>query len=162
MSYSVSITYTPANDLLNAKKQPLGVVSAFPIPGLSGRTAVSDEYMYAPATATKAVYNRDNFSAIDSNGNIKSTGTDYADIAYIPGGQLRWNREVTDAIYKIIEAYATPTVPVSRAWQKFTFAITGGTTTFVVENYAEAESYKNAGKALANYGISVTVSTVSA
>jgi len=157
MSYTVAITYTPTNDILNAKKPELGVVSAFPIPGLSGRVAVSDAYIYAPETATKAVYNKDKFATVNADGTLADTEK-YGDVTYLPGAQLRWSREVTKDLYKILEAYATPTVPVSRAWQQFRLAIEGGTTTFVTENYAEAESYKNAGKALANYGITVVVS----
>ena len=63
MSYNVSITYTAANDLFNAPAQKAGVVTAAPIPGLGGRTAPSDAYVYAPDTATAQVYNREALSA---------------------------------------------------------------------------------------------------
>lgn len=156
MAYTVTITYTPANDILNAKSEPQGIVSAVSIPGLTRQPAPSDQYIYAPANAAKAVYNAENVSTIDANGNIAAVDK-YKDLTYLTSGQKRWAKAVTDAIYKIIEAYATPQVPVYRAWQTFKLAIAGGSISFETANYAEADFYKDAGKALTLYGIAVTV-----
>ena len=134
MSYNVLITYTAANDLFNAPAQKAGVVTAAPIPGLGGRTAPSDAYIYAPDTATAQVY------------------------SYGTASQRRWPTTVTDNISSILEAYATPQVPVYRAWQTFKLAIDGGTPyEFSVASFAEAEFYREAGTALGKFGISVTV-----
>lgn len=261
MSYNVSITYTAANDLFNAPAQKAGVVTAAPIPGLGGRTAPSDAYIYAPDTATAQVYNREALSAnsdveyvvavagiysvtiggtvasgdtitvggaittLDATSaatttaaatavaaviNAASTGaaakyaatssgavvtmtektgnegtgaptatTSTTDItvavattkagvagsvasttlySYGTASQRRWPTAVTDNISSILEAYATPQVPVYRAWQTFKLAIDGGTPyEFSVASFAEAEFYREAGTALGKFGISVTV-----
>lgn len=260
MSYNVSITYTAANDLFNAPAQKAGVVTAAPIPGLGGRTAPSDAYIYAPDTATAQVYNREALSAnsdveyvaavagiysVTIGGTVASAGTititvggasttmnavsttaaatavaaainaastgaaaKYAatssgavvtmtektgnegtgaptattsttDVtvavattkagvagsvasttlySYGTASQRRWPTAVTDNISSILEAYATPQVPVYRAWQTFKLAIDGGTPyEFSVASFAEAEFYREAGTALCKFGISVTV-----
>ena len=260
MSYNVSSTYTAANDLFNAPAQKAGVVTAAPIPGLGGRTAPSDAYVYAPDTATAQVYNREALSAnsdveyvaavagiysVTIGGTVASAGTititvggasttmnaasttaaatavaaainaastgaaaKYAatssgavvtmtektgnegtgaptattsttDVtvavattkagvagsvasttlySYGTASQRRWPTAVTDNISSILEAYATPQVPVYRAWQTFKLAIDGGTPyEFSVASFAEAEFYREAGTALGKFGISVTV-----
>lgn len=158
MAFTVTITYTPANDILNAKAEPQGIVSAVSIPGLTRQPAPSDQYIYATKlnAATKAEYNAETVSTIDANGQIAAVDK-YKDLTYLTSSQKRWPKAVTDAIYKIIEAYATPQVPVYRAWQTFKLAIAGGSISFETANYAEADFYKDAGKALTLYGIAVTV-----
>jgi hypothetical protein len=161
MSYNVSITYTAANDLFNAPAQKAGVVTAAPIPGLGGRTAPSDAYIYAPDTATAQVFNRENLADIDATGAIvegTSAAPGTSAQTYLTSGQRRWPKAVTDSIRSILKAYATPQVPVYRAWQTFKLAIDGGTPhEFSVASFAEAEFYREAGKALGKFGISVTV-----
>jgi hypothetical protein len=81
--------------------------------------------------------------------------------SYGTASQRRWPTTVTDNIKSIIEAYKTPQVPVYRAWQSFKLAIDGSTPyTFEAASAAEADFYVNAGKALVNYGITVTSTTV--
>lgn len=159
MAYNVTITYTPTNDIFNAKKEVGGVVTAAPIPGLGGRSAPSDAYIYAPDSATKPVYNKECVCTIkEADGTVADTDK-YKDVGYITSGQRRWPKAATQSIMGILEAYATPQVPVYRAWQSFKMAIDGSTPyAFKVETFAESEFYREAGLALAKYGITVATS----
>lgn len=155
MAYTITVTYTAANDIFNAKKEVDGIVTPCPIPGLDNRNAPSDAYIYAPEGATKPVYNKENIITIDDSGNPTTTDT-YKTASYLPGSQRRWAKNDTKGIMNILEAYATPQIPVYRAWQTIKLAITSGTYSFEVATAAESEFYKEAGKALTNYGIVIT------
>lgn len=156
MAYNVTIVYNPSNDILNAKKEIDGVVTPVAIPGLENRNAPSDAYIYAPVGSTAPIYNKENILTIDADGKATTTDT-YKTASYLTASQRRWPKEVTNGIKNIIAAYLTPQVPAYRAWQTFKLAINGGTYTFEVPSFAESEFYKEAGAALGNYGITVTV-----
>lgn len=155
MAFSVTIQYTAANDILNAKKEVEGVVTPAPYQPIP-TGAPSDAYIYAPEGSTKPVFNKENLITTDANGNPVATNT-YVTAGYNTSGQRRWPKSVTGSIKYILEAYATPQVPVYRAWQTIKMAITGDSYNFTTESLAEAEFYKEAGKALTDYGITVTV-----
>lgn len=155
MAFAITITYTPANDILNAVKEIEGVVTPAPYQPIPTK-APSDAYIYAPEGSTKPVFNKENFITIDANGNPVNTNANIT-IGYSTSGQRRWPKSVTNSIKNIIAAYLTPQIPAYRAWQTFKLAITGGSLEFTTENVGEAEFYKEAGTALANYGITVTV-----
>ena len=157
MAYNVTITYTAANDILNAKKEALGVVTPAPY-APTPTSAPSDAYIYAPAGSTKPVFNQETVITTDANGNPVAENA-YTTFAYNTSGQRRWPRG-TNSIIGILETYATPQVPVYRAWQTFKLAIEGGSTTFEVPSFAEAEFYREAGKALEKYGITVETEAV--
>lgn len=163
MSFSVEIVYNPSQDIFNAKKGTNSVVTAAPIPGLGGRTAPSDSYIYGSEGATKPEFVGDVF-LYDKDDNTQESpipaGTvkNTASGAYASGSQKRWSRSVTADINSIIEAYATPQIPTYRAWQHFKLAIDGSDSyIFNVETFAEAEFYRSIGTALTKYGITVAV-----
>lgn len=157
MAYAaITITYTPADDILNAKKEQDGVVTPAPI-AKTPTTAPSDAYIYAPAGSTTPIYNQETIITTADGAAVAANA--YATAAYNTSGQRRWPRG-TNSIIAILEAYATPQVPVYRAWQTFKLAIEGGSTTFTVDTFAESEFYREAGKALNNYGITVTVEAI--
>lgn len=162
MSYSVVIKYNPANDIFNACKDNDSVVTSAPIPGMGDRTAPSDAYVYAPESATSQVFNKECLCTVDKNGVVQSTDT-YVTAAYSTSGQRRWPKGTTDSIKAILEAYATPQVPVYKAWQTFKLAINGSTPyKFEVPTMAESEFYREAGLALSKYGIVVETAVVTA
>lgn len=155
MAFSVTLQYIAANDILNAKKEAQGVVTPAPYAPIP-KTAPSDAYIYAPEGSTTPIYNKENTMTIDGDGKAVATNK-YSDITYNTSGQRRWPRNTVNSISHILEAYATPQVPVYRAWQTIKMAIEGGSYEFTTNSIAEAEFYKEAGKALTNYGITVTV-----
>lgn len=156
MAYTVTITYTAANDLLNAKKAEGGVVTPAPI-AATPKNAPSDAYIYAPTGSTTPIYNQETVITTTATG-APTTNT-YTTLGYNTSGQRRWPKG-SNSIIAILEAYATPQVPVYRAWQTFKLAIEGGSTVFTVETFAESEFYREAGKALNNYGITVVTEPV--
>lgn len=155
MSLTVTITYTPANDIFNAPAQVEGVVTPTPYAAIP-KTAPSDAYIFAPEGSTAPVYNKENLVITGSAG-TEDPAAVTATAVYLTSGQRRWPRGTTNSIKNIIEAYCTPQVPVYRAWQTFKLAITGGSLVITTDSQAEADFYRDAGKALTNYGISVTV-----
>lgn len=157
--YTVKITYTSTKDLLNAKKEDIGVVTPCSIPGLSHKTASSDAYVYAPEGSTKPMYNAEALLTIDATGKATTTDT-YKTAALLTSAQRRWPKSETNSMFSIITAYATPQVPVYRAWQTFKLAINSGSYEFTVDTFAESEFYKEAGLALKNYGIEVASTAV--
>lgn len=157
MAYNVTITYTAANDILNAKKEIDAIVT--PVSIAIPPAAPSDKYIYAPAGSTTPVFNKENIITTDANGAPVATNA-FTTAAYNTSGQRRWPKGETPML-GIISAYATPQVPVYRAWQTFKLAIEGGTTTFEVPTFAESEFYREAGAALVNYGITVTTAAAS-
>lgn len=157
--YTVKITYTSTKDLLNAKKEDIGVVTPCPVPGLAHKTVPSDAYIYASEGSTKPIYNKEAFLTIDTAG--KSTTTDtYKTAALMTSSQRRWPRSEANSMFNIITAYATPQVPVYRAWQTFKLAVDSGSYEFTVDTFAESQFYKETGTALKNYGIEVTATAV--
>ena len=161
MAYTVTITYTAANDILNAKKEEQGVVTPTPVVTMANRPAPSDAYIYAPEGATKPIYNAENFATIAT---ADGTGKEKGEIVEVKGlttlltaSQRRWPKSTAKGLFQILEAYATPQVPVYRAWQTFKLAITSGSYEFPASTFAEAEFYREAGNALKNYGITVAV-----
>lgn len=158
MAYNVTITYTPANDLFNIKAETQDIVTPAPYAHIP-TDAPSDAYIYAPDGATTPVFNKENFITIDSDGKPVAANT-YITAGYNTSGQKRWPKTVTDSISYVLDAYKIPQVPVYRAWQTFKLAIAGGSTTFEVATFAEADFYADAGKALAKCGITVTVEEV--
>lgn len=163
MAYTITITYTAANDILNAKKEAQGVVTPTPVTLCANRPAPSDAYIYAPEGSTKPVYNAENFATIAA---AASSGVEKGEVSAVPGttalltgSQKRWPKSTANGLFGILEAYATPQVPAYRAWQTFKLAITSGTYEFATENFAESEFYREAGRALSNYGITVAVAS---
>lgn len=149
MAYTVTITYTAANDIFNAKVQKSNIVTAAAIPGITANempgeyVGPSKAYLYAADSATAPQYLKENFATTSDS--------------YLTSSQLRWPKSVTNSIINILEAYRTPQVPVARAWQTIKLAIAGGQYAFAVESGADAAFYEDAGKALKNYGITVSV-----
>lgn len=149
MAYTVTITYTPANDIFNAKVQKSNIVTPAAIPGITATempgeyVGPSKAYLYAADSATEPQYLKENFATTSDS--------------YLTSSQLRWPKSVTNSIINILEAYRTPQVPVARAWQTIKLAIAGGQYAFAVESGADAAFYEDAGKALKNYGITVSV-----
>ena len=148
MAYTVTITYTSANDIFNAKVQKSNIVTPAAIPGITATempgeyVGPSKAYLYAADSATVPQYLKENFATTSDS--------------YLTSSQLRWPKSVTNSIINILEAYRTPQIPVYRAWQTFKFAIEGGQPfEFAVETAAEAQFYVEAGKALAKYGFKV-------
>ena len=154
MAYTITITYTKADDIFNAKAQASNIVTAAPIPGVTANEmpgeyfGPSKAYIYAPDEATAPAYIKEN---LVNNGDL----TD-AELSLLTSAQLRWPKSVTNAITSILEAYKTPQVPVYRAWQTIKLAIEGGSNTFSVASFAESEFYVEAGKALNKFGITIT------
>lgn len=160
MTYTITITYTAANDLLNAKVEPQGVVTPTPVLLCANRPAPSDAYIYAKEGSKAPVYNPEHFIELDEQGQAKNGDTDaFKNCAMLTSAQKRWPKSTANGLFGIIEAYATPQVPVYRAWQTFKLAVTSGTYTFTTENFAESQFYQEAGLALANYGITVGVTS---
>lgn len=163
MSYTVTITYTAANDIYNMNKQTPNIKSVAPIPGLSSNStpgtwgSPSDKYLYAPDDATAPVYNKENLFT-NSSGAL----TAIANLSLLTSSQLRWPKSATASMMNILEAYLIPQIPVYRAWQTFkmTASQDGTTNTFEVETLAEASFYKDAGEALKDYGFTVSYEAV--
>ena len=153
MAYTVTITYTAANDIFNAKVQKSNIVTAAAIPGITANempgeyVGPSKVYLYAPDSATAPAYLKEN---LVNNSDLSDAG-----LSLLTSSQLRWPKSVTNSIINILEAYRTPQIPVYRAWQTFKLAIAGGEMEFAVETNAEAQFYVEAGKALAKYGFEV-------
>ena len=149
MAYTVTITYTPAKDIFNAKVQKSNIVTPAAIPGITANempgeyVGPSKAYLYAADAATAPQYLKENFATTSDS--------------YLTSSQLRWPKSVTNSIINILEAYRTPQVPVARAWQTIKLAIAGGQYAFAVESGADVAFYEEAGKALKNYGITVSV-----
>lgn len=161
MAYTITITYTAANDILNAQKETQEVVTPTPVMLCANRPAPSDAYIYAPEGSTKPVYNAENFATVAA---AAGTGVEKGQVTAVPGNttlltgsQKRWPKSTANGLFGILEAYATPQTPVYRAWQTFKLAITSGSYEFEAATFAEAEFYREAGLALANYGITVAV-----
>ena len=158
MAYKITITYTKANDIFNAKAQTSNIVTAAPIPGVSANEmpgeyfGPSKAYIYAPDNATAPAYIKENL--------VNNADLSDAQLSLLTSAQLRWPTSVTNAITAILEAYKTPQVPVYRAWQTIKLAIEGGSTEFSVATFAESEFYVEAGKALAKFGITVASEVV--
>lgn len=152
MAYTVTITYTPSDDIFNAKVQKSNIVTPAAIPGITANempgeyVGPSKAYLYAADAATAPQYLKENFATTSDS--------------YLTSSQLRWPKSVTNSIINILEAYRTPQVPVARAWQTIKLAIAGGTYTFAVEDEAAAFFYKELNTDLAKYGIAVTVSGI--
>lgn len=156
MAYTVTITYTSANDIFNAKVQKSNIVTAAAIPGITANempgeyVGPSKAYLYAADSAiTAPQYLKEN---LVNNADLSDAG-----LSLLTSSQLRWPKSVTNSIINILEAYRTPQIPVYRAWQTFKLAIAGGKMEFAVETNAEAQFYVEAGKALAKYGFEVEV-----
>ena len=153
MAYTVTITYTAANDIFNAKVQKSNIVTAAAIPGITANempgeyVGPSKAYLYAADSATTPAYLKENL--------VKNSDLSDAGLSLLTSSQLRWPKSVTNSIINILEAYRTPQIPVYRAWQTFKLAIAGGEMEFAVETNAEAQFYVEAGKALAKYGFEV-------
>ena len=158
MAYTVTITYTAANDIFNAKVQKSNIVTAAAIPGITATempgeyVGPSKAYLYAADSATVPQYLKENFNVTGTAGDEALTDVS---LSYLTSSQLRWPKSVTNSIINILEAYRVPQVPVYRAWQTFKFAITGGELEFAVETAEAATFYLDAGKALAKYGFTV-------
>lgn len=173
MAYSVTITYTAANDIFNAKVQKSNIVTAAAIPGITANempgeyVGPSKAYLYAADAATRPQYLTENL-VTGANIDPKNPGEEHtaadamadAGLSLLTSSQLRWPKSVTNSIINILEAYRTPQVPVARAWQTIKLAITGGSYTFAVESEAAAFFYKELNTDLAKYGIAVTVSGI--
>jgi len=153
MAYTVTITYTAANDIFNAKVQKSNIVTAAAIPGITANempgeyVGPSKAYLYAADSATAPAYLKENL--------VKNSDLSDAGLSLLTSSQLRWPKSVTNSIMNILEAYRIPQIPVYRAWQTFKLAIAGGEMEFAVETNAEAQFYVEAGKALAKYGFEV-------
>lgn len=164
MAYTISITYSPANDIFLAKNQTSNIVTAAPIPGITANEmpgeydGPSKPYLYAPDEATTPKFLKEKLFA----GTGEASAYTDANLHYFTSSQLRWPKSVTNSMINILEAYRTPQIPVYRAWQSFKMAIEGGTTKFKVDTYAQASFYVEAGKALKDYGFTVTSEEVTA
>lgn len=159
MSYSVTITYTAANDIYNMDKQTPNIRTVVPIPGLSSNTmpgtwqGASKPYIYAADDATAPEYNKE---LLFTNADGAISGI--ANVSYLTSAQKRWPQSVAMSLMNILEAYLIPQIPIYRAWQTFkmTADLDGVTNTFSVDTLAEASFYKQAGDALKDYGFAVT------
>jgi hypothetical protein len=159
MSYTVTITYTAANDIYNMQNQELNVKTVAPIPGLSASTmpgkwpGASKPYIYAADNATAPEYNKENLFT-NTNGSI----TAIANISLLTSAQKRWPQSVAMNLMNILEAYLTPQISIYRAWQTFkmTAELDGATNKFTCDTYAEASFYVQAGAALKDFGFTVT------
>lgn len=159
MAYTVTITYTAADDIFNIKNQTSNIKSVVPIPGLSANTTpgtwdgASKPYIYAADDAVAPEYLKENLFT-NSSGSI----TGIANLSLLTSSQKRWPKSVAMDLMNILQAYLIPQVPIYRAWQTFkmTSDLDGVSNTFTVDTLAEASFYKNAGDALAKYGFEVT------
>ena len=158
MAYQITITYSPANDKFLTKNQGPNIVTAAPIPGLTATEmpgeydGPSKPYLYAPDGATTPKFLKEKLYA----GTGEASAYTDANLHYFTSAQLRWPKAVTNSLINILEAYRTPQIPVYRAWQTFKMAIEGGTYTFDVDTFAQAQFYAEAGRALTDYGFTVT------
>lgn len=158
MSYTVTITYTAANDIFNIDKQTPNLKTVAPIPGLSSSTlpgkwkGPSKQYLYAADDATAPEYLKENLYENSSN-----TLTP-ANLSLLTSSQKRWPESTAMDLLNILQAYLIPQIPLYRAWQTFkmTADLDGATNAFEVDTYAEASFYVQAGKALEKYGFEVT------
>ena len=165
MSFTVTITYTAANDIFNMDKQTPNVKTVAPIPGLSSSTVPgkwrgpSKEYLFAADDATAPEYLKENLFT-NSNGAI----TGIANLSLLTSSQKRWPESVAMDLLNILQAYLIPQIPIYRAWQTFkmTADLDGTTNTFDVDTAAEASFYVQAGAALKDYGFTVTSEAASA
>lgn len=164
MAYQVTITYEPSKDIFNIRtaiENPVTgtqmPVTPFSIPGLSHGETPSDAYIYADNSATTPVYNKELLSEVTAAGVAANNEAPDTYATYLTGSQKRWPKQVTDNILSIIEAYATPHIPVYRAWQTIKLAVEGGSKTIIADTTAQAEFYREACKALTQYGISVDI-----
>lgn len=159
MSYTVTITYTAANDIYNIDKQTPNIKTVAPIPGLSSSTmpgkwqGPSKEYLYAADGATAPAYLKENLFT-QSSGSL----TGNANLSLLTSSQKRWPESTAMDLMNILQAYLIPQIPIYRAWQTFkmTADLDGATNSFSVDTAAEASFYVQAGAALKNYGFAVT------
>lgn len=160
MSYTVTITYTAANDIYNIDKQTPNLKTVAPIPGLSSSTlpgkwkGPSKEYLYAADDATAPEYLKENLFTQNSTG--EHTGN--ANLSLLTSSQKRWPESTAMDLMNILQAYLIPQIPIYRAWQTFkmTADLDGASNSFEVDTYAEASFYVQAGKALEKFGFEVT------
>ena len=156
--FSVTISYTDSKDIFNAKVQKSNIVTAAAIPGITATempgeyVGPSKAYLYAADSATTPQYLKEN---LVNNADLSDAG-----LTLLTSAQKRWPKSVTNSIMNILEAYRVPQVPMYRAWQTFKFAITGQTYEFIVDSAEAASFYAEAGKALANYGFTVTTDLI--
>lgn len=172
MAFTVTITYTPADDIFNAKVQKSNIVTPAAIPGITANempgeyVGPSKAYLYAADSATLPQYIKEKLGTVTAHAATTDPAApaynEYTDagLSYLTSSQLRWPKSVTNSIISILEAYRTPQVPVARAWQTIKLAITGGTYTFAVESEEAAWFYRELNTDLAKYGISVTVAGI--
>ena len=157
MAYTITITYSPANDKFLTKNQGSNVVTAAPIPGLTATEmpgeydGPSKPYLYAPDKATTAKFLKEKLFA----GTGEAKEYTEANMHFFTSSQLRWPKSVTNSMINILEAYRTPQIPVYRAWQSFKMAIEGGTYKFDVDTFAQSQFYAETGKALTDFGFTV-------
>lgn len=159
MSFTVTITYTAANDIFNMDKQTPNVKTVAPIPGLSSSTlpgkwrGPSKEYLFAADDATAPEYLKENLFT-NSDGAL----TGIANLSLLTSSQKRWPESTAMDLLNILQAYLIPQIPIYRAWQTFkmTADLDGTTNTFEVDTAAEASFYVQAGAALKDYGFEVT------
>ena len=160
MSYTVTITYTAANDIYNIDKQTPNLKTVAPIPGLSSSTlpgkwkGPSKEYLYAADGATAPEYLKENL--FNQNGSGVLTGN--ANLSLLTSSQKRWPESTAMDLMNILQAYLIPQIPIYRAWQTFkmTADLDGASNSFDVTTAAEASFYVQAGAALKDYGFEVT------
>lgn len=160
MSYTVTITYTAANDIYNIDKQTLNIKTVAPIPGLTSNTmpgawkGPSKAYLYAADDAAAPKYLKEKLFTQDATGALK----DNANLSLLTSSQKRWPESTAMSLLNILEAYLIPQITIYRAWQTFkmTADIDGATNTFTVDTSAEASFYVQAGEALKDYGFKVT------
>lgn len=163
MSFTVTITYTAADDIFNMDKQTPNVKTVAPIPGLSSSTmpgkwrGPSKEYLFAADDAVAPEYLKENLFT-NSGGAL----TGIANLSLLTSSQKRWPESTAMDLLNILQAYLIPQIPIYRAWQTFkmTADLDGATNTFDVETAAEASFYVQAGAALKDYGFTVTSEAV--
>lgn len=164
MSFTVTITYTAANDIFNMDKQSPNMKTVAPIPGLSSSNVPgkwrgpSKEYLYAADDATAPEYLKENLFT-NSSGAV----TAIANLSLLTSSQKRWPESTAMDLLNILQAYLIPQIPIYRAWQTFkmTADLDGTTNTFDVDTLAEASFYKDAGDALKDFGFEVTYEAAS-
>ena len=160
MSYTVTITYTAANDIYNIDKQTPNLKTVAPIPGLSSSTmpgkwkGPSKEYLYADDDATAPEYLKENLFNQNGSGVLASN----ANLSLLTSSQKRWPESTAMDLMNILQAYLIPQIPIYRAWQTFkmTADLDGASNSFDVTTAAEASFYVQAGTALKDYGFKVT------
>lgn len=158
MSFTVTITYTAANDIYNMEKQGSNIKTVAPIPGLTSHTkpgtfdGPSKQYLYAADDATAPEYLKENLVK-----NEDGTITEMANVSLLTSSQKRWPKSVAMSLMNILEAYLIPQISIYRAWQTFKMTADhdGVSNSFEVDTLAEASFYKDAGAALKDYGFTV-------